>query len=133
MCIRDVKADKHRENYLGHSLHAPVGRWQQGKDLTRYAKGDKKDDSHKKEINAIKEAESDVMAELLGGGKRRVVTGNVTQQELTNVLKRQQDEEGDEQEEVTKGFRSSGRLSISEMVPDDTKLIPEGNLFSEDK
>lgn len=27
----DVKVDKHRENYLGHSLKAPVGRWQKGK------------------------------------------------------------------------------------------------------
>jgi len=27
----DVKADKHRENYIGHSLKAPVGRWQKGK------------------------------------------------------------------------------------------------------
>lgn len=27
----DVKADVHRENYLGHSLLAPVGRWQRGK------------------------------------------------------------------------------------------------------
>jgi hypothetical protein len=26
----DVKTDKHRENYLGHSLSAPVGRWQKG-------------------------------------------------------------------------------------------------------
>jgi hypothetical protein len=26
----DVKADKHRENYLGHSVKAPVGRWQKG-------------------------------------------------------------------------------------------------------
>ena len=25
-----MKADKHRENYLGHSLMAPVGRWQKG-------------------------------------------------------------------------------------------------------
>ncbi|KAL0321970.1 UNVERIFIED_CONTAM: Multiple myeloma tumor-associated protein 2 [Sesamum calycinum] len=24
----DVKVDKHRENYLGHSIKAPVGRWQ---------------------------------------------------------------------------------------------------------
>lgn len=27
----DVKVDKHRENYLGHSIKAPVGRWQKGK------------------------------------------------------------------------------------------------------
>lgn len=26
----DVKSDLHRENYLGHSLLAPVGRWQRG-------------------------------------------------------------------------------------------------------
>lgn len=29
----DVKSDKHRENYLGHSVKAPVGRWQKGKDF----------------------------------------------------------------------------------------------------
>jgi hypothetical protein len=28
-----VKNDKDRECYLGHSLKAPVGRWQNGKDL----------------------------------------------------------------------------------------------------
>ncbi|KAJ5674685.1 uncharacterized protein N7477_004619 [Penicillium maclennaniae] len=27
----DVKDSSHRENYLGHSLMAPVGRWQQEK------------------------------------------------------------------------------------------------------
>lgn len=26
----DVKNDKYRENYLGHSVHAAVGRWQKG-------------------------------------------------------------------------------------------------------
>lgn len=26
----DVKSDKYRENYLGHSVKAPLGRWQKG-------------------------------------------------------------------------------------------------------
>ncbi|CAG8437895.1 1360_t:CDS:2 [Funneliformis mosseae] len=131
--VRGGRTDKHRENYLGHSLHAPVGRWQQGKDLTWYAKDGKQDDSRNEEIRAIKNAEADVMAELLGGGKRRVVTGNVTQQELSNVLKRQQDDEEDSlkeaTQEVTKGF-SSGRLSISEMVPEGTLLQEDDNSIS---
>lgn len=33
----DVKADAHRENYLGHSLLAPVGRWQRGEREIRHS------------------------------------------------------------------------------------------------
>ncbi|KAI0199373.1 kinase phosphorylation protein-domain-containing protein [Astrocystis sublimbata] len=73
----DVATSAHRENYLGHSLKAPVGRWQKGRDLSWYAKGDAADDPNetpeekaarerKEELKAIKEAEEDALARALG-------------------------------------------------------------------
>ncbi|KAL8960631.1 MAG: hypothetical protein Q9193_002699 [Seirophora villosa] len=68
----DVKNDQHRENYLGHSLMAPVGRWQKNKDLSWYAKGDDSQAAtdaaaaRAEEIRRIKEAEQDALSEALG-------------------------------------------------------------------
>jgi hypothetical protein len=88
----DVKNDKHRDFYLGHSLkvrresvcvcvrvcvlthrlsQAPVGRWQKGKDLLWYTKDEEAaaqaaaDDPRARELAAIKAKEQDLMDQAL--------------------------------------------------------------------
>ncbi|RHZ73383.1 hypothetical protein CDV55_108933 [Aspergillus turcosus] len=66
----DVKDSTHRENYLGHSLMAPVGRWQQGRDLQWYAKGETTAEEQarrdREELQRVKQAEEEAMARALG-------------------------------------------------------------------
>ncbi|KNC75815.1 hypothetical protein SARC_11664, partial [Sphaeroforma arctica JP610] len=69
----DVKDDKHRENYLGHSLNAPVGRWQNKRDLQWFSRDKGSDDAavgkeelkRRQEMTLIKQQEQEAMSLML--------------------------------------------------------------------
>lgn len=87
----DVKVDKHRENYLGNSLMAPVGRWQKGKDLTWYAK-DKKSGkalTKEQEMEAVREAEHEAMLAALGHKTIKRQPTGLTKEDLADVCRRE--------------------------------------------
>ncbi|KAM0946194.1 putative multiple myeloma tumor-associated protein [Dioscorea sansibarensis] len=91
----DVKVDKHRENYLGHSIRAPVGRWQKGKDLHWYNRDKKSSaadaEAAKEEIKRIKEEEEQAMREALGLAPKRATRphGNrLDKHEYAELVKR---------------------------------------------
>ncbi|KNE57057.1 hypothetical protein AMAG_02815 [Allomyces macrogynus ATCC 38327] len=89
----DVKNDKHRENYLGHSVMAPVGRWQKGRDLTWYAKAgsteaEAAEAARVEELRRIKAAEQDAMMVALGLKKPDRGNEDVhrTKEELAQIM-----------------------------------------------
>ena len=129
----DVQGSSHRENYLGHSLMAPVGRWQRGKDLNWYAKADADASNgdnpaeraareRKEEIRRIKEAEEDALARALGFD---VAPRNPNMEALSDkreVEKVLREAAADEDEDNAKGVgfgRSGGRLGPQQQHSDD--------------
>ncbi|WIA30619.1 hypothetical protein OEZ86_000698 [Tetradesmus obliquus] len=62
----NVKADKDREYYLGHSVKATTGRWAKGKDVFWYTKAGGAGGVSNDELEAVKQQERDMMAEALG-------------------------------------------------------------------
>ncbi|KAK8631835.1 hypothetical protein V6N13_028612 [Hibiscus sabdariffa] len=108
----DVKVDKHRENYIGHSLKAPIGRWQKGKDLHWYTR-DKNSkgsdaDALKDEIRRVKEEEEQAMREALGLAPKRSTQpqGNrLDKHELSELVKR-----GSTAEDLGAGHAEAARV-----------------------
>ena len=139
----DVESSTHRENYLGHSLMAPVGRWQKGRDLDWYTKGDtgNKDGEtdaeraareRKEEIKRVKEAEQDALARALGfevapRNPNMEALGN--KKEVDRVLKEAAGDEGGQGRSGV-GFGSLGAAGPKRVRGGDEKI--EGTAEKQD-
>ncbi|CAF98440.1 unnamed protein product [Tetraodon nigroviridis] len=124
----DVKVDKHRENYLGNSLMAPVGRWQKGKDLTWYAK-DKKGNrplTKAEELAAIKAAEQEAMMAALGHKIIKKQPTGLTKEDLVDVYRREEADGEERNVDRVSGLGSSGlgsrRMVLSQKEKEAAKM-----------
>ncbi|RNA20014.1 multiple myeloma tumor-associated 2 -like protein [Brachionus plicatilis] len=102
-----VKTDKDRECYLGHSLMAPVGRWQEGKDIMWYSKENQKDAKEKAERTEFlqaKELEEQALMAALG---YRIVKKEKKEDENRTLRNY------DEQKEDKESFKKYNEKSIA--------------------
>ncbi|SAL96074.1 hypothetical protein [Absidia glauca] len=128
----DVKTDKDRENYLGNSLMAPVGRWQKGKDLTWYAKEKNSEErrrAQQAELLKLKEAEEDAMAIALGVKKKKTIESNVTKEEIKHALNRDGEDSSEDEGEKGLGFGRNTRITMA-TGSNSVEIMNKGQDFS---
>ncbi|XJO78189.1 hypothetical protein BDV3_002670 [Batrachochytrium dendrobatidis] len=130
----DVKDDKHRENYLGNSVKASVGRWQNNKALDWYSRNSDPNSAEvqQSELAEIKRLEEEALTEALGGRVYRKKKLHMSRQELQRIIPKDLGPSADVEDKISGiGFGGSGMqgLARSTLVLDSTN-ISSGSLAS---
>lgn len=122
----DVKVDKHRENYLGNSLMAPVGRWQKGKDLSWYSRDKKGGASSSKadEMAAVKAAEHEAMMAALGHKNIKRQPTGLTKEDLADFCRREEPDGDERNVDRISGLGSGGgkKMVLSQKEKEAAKM-----------
>ncbi|XP_002163449.2 multiple myeloma tumor-associated protein 2 homolog isoform X1 [Hydra vulgaris] len=106
----DVKNDKDKEYYIGHSLMVPTGQWTKGKDIFWYTRDkDGKSEAERtraEEIRKVKELEARAMAAVLGK-KTFTVENPLSKEEIKEVLTRGKTETNEASKIAGMGYKKS--------------------------
>ncbi|KAF3920337.1 hypothetical protein ABW20_dc0100906 [Dactylellina cionopaga] len=138
----DVKDSKDREYYLGVSVKAPTGRWQQNRDVQWYSRDSSKtpdqaaldrEKARLEEIKRIKESENDALSAALGFKvAKRQTEGDLSQGEVDKAIQ-EAGAIGDERDygsnEKGIGF---GRIGMPTFIGGD-KDVMAGNAKQDDE
>lgn len=101
----NVKYDKDRESYLGHSIHAAVGRWQQGKDILWYTREKNSlPQSIQEEREMARQMDNELLNEALGLQTKKTRTSQLSRDDMNYLMSKGKMERDDYDIERVQGL-----------------------------